>query len=310
MRYKKLSFLLVVSLVFFLSVSLILICAWFYYYFHDNKTAEIKLPVNDTTLHQKKYDSLQNLYTASIGTMDTLSAFGNDSVRADINNKLAEFYRLRNEVNALLQNKNNPDDLEAARMKIASLQQKIDELKARTLKVEYENKRLSAILQQLSSDLKVRQASPSRKTVPVSTVKPPVAKNVAPPLFVINDVKLTAWSVGEENERETTSSEKTTRFSGSFSAKSNVLQSAGNELFIVIIQPDGRVLQSTSWESGTFETREGKKIYSSKVVFDYNKAELIQLSFSVTADEFQKGSYKILIYQDGTIVGKGVKNLD
>jgi len=309
MRYKKLSFLLVVSLVFFLSVSLVLICAWFYYYFHDNKSAEIKIPVKDSISHQKKVDSLQNLYTASIGTVDTLSAFGNDSIRADINNKLAEFYKLRNEVNALLQNKGNPDDLESARIKIASLQQKIDELKARTLKVEYENKRLSALLQQLSSDLKVRQTS-ARKTVPVTAMKPAPAKTVAPPLFTISDVKLDAWSGDEGNEKETNSADQAIKISGSFSARSSVLQSSGNELFVVIIQPDGRVLQSTSWESGSFETHDGKKIYSTKVVFDYNKPELKQLSFSISADEFQKGEYRVMIYHNGIIVGRGAKVLN
>jgi hypothetical protein len=308
MRYKKLSFLLVVSLVFFLSVSLVLICAWFYYYFHDNKKAEIRIPLNDTISHQKKFDSLQNLYTASIGTLDTLSAYGNDSVRADINNKLAEFYRLRNEVNSLLQERSNPDKLETARLKITSLQQKIDELKARTMKVEYENKRLSSMLQQLSNELKTGEDA-TRRTPSGTFSKLPQDKPAVPPLLNISDVKISALSGSTEKVEETGSAEETERLSGTFTVRSNVHLSTNTELMIVVIQPDGRILQSTSWESGSFETREGKKIYSSKVLFDY-KGEQKQLSFSISADEFQKGEYKVFIYQNGVVIGKGSKTLN
>ena len=56
-------------------------------------------------------------------------------------------------------------------------------------------------------------------------------------------------------------------------------------------------------------TPEGKKIYSTKLRFDYTQGEAKQLLFSLTADKFQQGNYILNIYQNGKLIGKIVKTL-
>jgi hypothetical protein len=78
---------------------------------------------------------------------------------------------------------------------------------------------------------------------------------------------------------------------------------------VVVLQPDGQVLQKSAWESGTFETRDGKKIYSCKLRCDALQGEAKQLNFSLSADSYQKGNYTMHIYHNGVLIGRASKIL-
>ena len=104
-------------------------------------------------------------------------------------------------------------------------------------------------------------------------------------------------------------SEQTEKFLGSFIVKSNFNQSNSAEIIVVVLQPDGHVMQSSTWESGTFDTREGRKIYSSKLHFEYTNGEAKRLSFSLSADKYQKGEYVMQVYYNGMMIGKTFKTL-
>jgi hypothetical protein len=308
MSYRKLSALLIGSLVFLLVVSLVLICTWFYFFFRDKDTensSAAQLSTKDSILRSaQKNDSLQKLYTAGMGRVDTsLEALNQmpDSLKADFDSRLNEFYKLRNEIALLLKNKSADGDLELARQKIGLLQQKIDELKNRTSRVEDENKRLNAILQQLTQELKGKE----QKRLPAES-KPVVEKSGVAPVFLITDIKIQAMG----SNGETSQAKETEQISGSINLKN---QSAGNspaEIYVVVIQPDGKVLQGSAWETGSFETREGKKIYSSKIVFDYTKGESRKLNFSIRGEEFENGNYQVQVYQNGGIVARASKVLE
>ncbi len=305
MRYKKLSLLLVISLVFFLVVSLFLICTWFYYYFYDSKKETVQVPGVKTSVAPKSTEPIPKMYTASMGTFDsTETAEKGDSLQADFNSKLNEFYKLRNEVTSMVHNSTGPKDLELARQKIGSLQEKIEALRSRTVKIEYENKRLNALLLQLSNELKGQQPTVRHKSVNLPRAAP--VENIPAPVFTISDVNINAVSDKEPSDND---AEKSGKIEGSFTVRNNVSQEHGNELMVVVLQPDGKLLHSSDWESGSFETSEGKKLYSTRIVFDYNKGEAKKLSFFIVADELSKGEYVVQIYQHGVLVGKGSKTL-
>ena len=80
-------------------------------------------------------------------------------------------------------------------------------------------------------------------------------------------------------------------------------------MFVVILQPDGKLLKQSGWDSGSFETREGTKIYSCKLRFDCPKGENKSLNFSVPSSNFQKGMYSIQVYHKGVMVVRGNKSL-
>ena len=87
------------------------------------------------------------------------------------------------------------------------------------------------------------------------------------------------------------------------------IRTSNAEIMVVLVQPDGKVVKSSAWESGSFETPEGRRIYSCKVRFEYSKGEAKRLSFSVNADKCVKGNYTVQLYQNGVMIAKSSKTL-
>jgi hypothetical protein len=79
---------------------------------------------------------------------------------------------------------------------------------------------------------------------------------------------------------------------------------------VVVLRPDNKVLQTSAWESGRFETKEGTKIYSCKIKFEYTKGENKKLSFSLNSDKSQKGTYTLQVYYNGSMIGRMTKTLN
>ena len=97
----------------------------------------------------------------------------------------------------------------------------------------------------------------------------------------------------------------------SFAVKNNIADYENAEVYIVITQPDGKLLTSDVWESAsTIDTRsEGKKRYTRKIRFEYQKGETKQLLFSLNADEYEKGTYILQLYHNGYMIGQTSKTL-
>jgi hypothetical protein len=174
---------------------------------------------------------------------------------------------------------------------------KFDELKNRNLDVENENKRLNELLAQYINTPRQTDNNINRTTVAVE-------KNNSETTFTASELKLSA---NNENNTEVSDADAAEKFVGSFAVKNNTNLSNA-ELMVVVLQPDGRILKN-AWESGTFDTNEGKKVYSRKIKFDYTKGEVKHLNFSLDADNVQKGNYIMQLYNKGKIIGKAVKTV-
>ena len=76
------------------------------------------------------------------------------------------------------------------------------------------------------------------------------------------------------------------------------------EVVVVISDPAGKPLNTEVWDVGSFETKtEGRKVYTRKVRFEYNKGEAKQLIFSLEPNNFDKGTYKLSLYHNGIRIG-------
>ena len=258
---------------------------------------------------EKTRDTLQQMYNAAVSNVapDTTidSAFKNtDSTQVNqIDNKLSEYYKLKGEINTLLKDSSSSTaDLELARFKIKELQYKVDELKNRNVDVEKENKRLRALLEQMALN---NTTTPNNNTRPAAeNTERAVAENInsSSSVFSASELKL---STANNNDAEVANAEETEKFIGSLVVRNSLVQGMG-EVMLVLIQPDGKVLRN-AWESGSFDTDGGKKIYSRKIKFDYNKGESRRINFSVPADNIQKGAYTLQVYSNGKVIGKAVK---
>jgi hypothetical protein len=305
---KSLSLLLLSSVLFLLSI--ILLCTWGYQYYHQiqsDKTKIITTKAAPSVVPDATRDSLLKIYKVTLNTLDNrldTAWYYADSLKGNLDINLREFYTLRDEIATMLQDKTATVDLNLARRKIGELQQKVQLLRYRNSDVENENKKLKAILEQLSKktqgeEQNSRQAEKENKNL----------TDKLSAITTISTVNLSLSALANNDQDETSAAEQTEKLVGSFTVKNTGNNYSKCDIMIVVVQPDGQVLQKSAWESGSFETSEGKKIYSCKVRCETAKGESKKLNFSLTADNYQKGSYSMRIYHNGVMIGKMSKTL-
>jgi chromosome segregation ATPase len=305
---KSLSLLLLSSVLFLLSI--VLLCTWGYQYYHQIQEDKTKIQATKNalpTVSDGTRDSLLKIYQVTMQSLDNrldTAWYYADSLKGNLDINLKEFYRLRDEIATLLQTKSpNVADLELARKKISELQQKVTQLRYRNNDVETENARLKALLEQMSKES--QGVEDNSKLVEKENKDLATKINTFAQLSAAN-LNLVAMSNSDQDE--TNQAGQTEKLVGSFTVKSNM---AGKcDVFVVVVQPDGQVLQKSAWESGTFENINGaKRIYSCKLRCEISKGEPRQLNFSLTADKYYKGEYIFKVYHNGVMIGKVNKTL-
>jgi hypothetical protein len=304
MKDYKSILLIFVSLL-LLTVSLALLWTWGYNYGKKKYSPPTSVGVDSLGNKILTKDSLNQLYINALNNLNTLDLALSkaDSLKLDITFKLTEFNRLRDEIATLLSNPTDIEGLSQAQQKIGVLQSKVDDLRKQNLAIQKENKRLGILLDNLA------KAGDSGKDI-IADVKTINDQKLTPEkpnpagVLIISDLNMVGLTNDDINLTETDLSDNLNRFSGSFLVRNNLSQNAFGEVMVVIVQPNGKILQSSSWDSGTFETKEGRKIYTSKVKFDCNKGELKKIPFAVSADQYEKGNYQVLLYQNGNLITK------
>lgn len=301
------------SLLAMLSVGLV--GTWIYHLYDKTQYASQRKEIfikDSTAVAQAVQDSLQQLYSRSLRKLDQeldASKFGADSLRLTLETKLAEINRLRNEINTILKNRGaSAADMLTARQKITELQGLLEEMKGQKLTMEEEKQQLSATMTRLNGEINglqenVRKLGDENK---VLTDKMTLAS-----LFIASEIKLSPVMVKNDKEVETTQARKTSKLVISFTVQNNLTDYDGTDVFIIITQPDGKVLTPDVWESATpMTTHSGdRKNYTRKVRFEYFKGEAKQLTFSINADAYQSGAYSLQLYHKGHKIGQTSKTL-
>ena len=173
--------------------------------------------------------------------------------------------------------------------------------------MEDEQKRLNAVMAQLNGDIQGLQQNMKRLDEENKQLTEKI--NVAS-VFVASELRLASMMVKGTREEETSQAKKVKKFVISFLVQNNISQYNNAEVFVVVTGPDGEVMQSPVWESRTMDTKnEGKKEYTLKVRFDYEKGEQKRHIFSLDADKYQKGNYTMQVYHNGYMIGQTVKTL-
>ncbi len=312
MKDTRPSLLLAIAVI-LLILSLTLLGTWAYYS-HKNDTRVLSAAAGNTIPHgppipasPAAQDSLQYMYAATIRELDMQADSTQkniDSLKSHMDNKLIESSRLRSEISALMKSGGmSTDEVAMARQKILALQQKVEELKRINQGVDEENRRLKLLLANLTN-----QQQANNNGFATAQYKPSAeAATVTGEAVAVSELRLKAIQVNNEKEQETTDAQQAEKIVGSFIAKGN--GNTSGDLVVVVMQPDGRVLQNSTWDAGTFETREGKRVYSVKMRYDQSKNEARPYLFSISAERFQKGSYTMQIYQNGVMIARTVKTL-
>ena len=314
MKDTKSLLLLLVSLLLIL-VSFVLVWTWGYNYYSNNNDKNLNTKtasIDSALIANRLRDSLQKEYDATLQNLDLQldsTIFYSDSLKNQLDVKLAEFYRLRAEIVSLLKNTSTANNYAAVTQKINELQTKADDLKVKNQDVEKENKKLNEVLSQINNNNTGKVADKNVKNE--STVKSNNTEklNTVFSAFTVSDLRLAAIINTGEKETETTTAEKTDKLNGSFTVMNFNSQLTNAEMMVVVLKPDGFVLKGSGWDTGTFNTPEGKKVYSYKFNFNYSRGEAKRLLFSMRTGTLAKGNYILEVYHNGILISRTVKTL-
>jgi hypothetical protein len=311
MREDKYDILLNVSIVLLIVSATVLGISVYRTYLRDpeptktNAVAVVKPNLN------KERDSLQVVYRSAIKAIDT-NMLQDPKFNLDKESlaNLTDVDNLKNEIAALLKDQSSTADLASAKLKIEELQLKVALLQNRYLGVEADNKRLQALLNQLMTTNKGSQNGSSA----IAAIEKSKTEKINLNTNIVSALTATAgdlhlFTVAENNNKEfeTSYAEDAEKMIGTFSLN-NISDKTNTEIMVVVLQPDGRVVKNSVWESGTFETKEGKKVYSRKISFDAAQKDK-QINFSLTPDNFIKGEYTLQVWYNGRMIAKTFKTL-
>jgi len=295
-----------------LLVSVGLIGTWIYHLYdkshYSNHLAQVL--VKDTVATQEAVrDSLQKLFTDKTRELDTTKNL-TDSLRGSLDSTMSKIFDLRRQISGILKNRNATNaDLKRARELITEYQERIEEMKAQNADLETERTRLNGVLTELSDEVKGMQENINRITNENKQLTETIGEAST---FIASDVRLSVVTTKSgDRETEVTSARKADKIIFSFTLQNNIANTASYDVYVVIVQPDKKVLQTDVWGTDHFDTRtEGSKAYTTKVRFEYNKGERKKILYTIQPDNFLSGTYTMQIYQNGISLGETTKQLN
>ena len=293
-----------------------LITTWVYHLYDKSNYASRKREVfikDSTAVAEAVSDSLKRIFTQSLNLLSTEKS-GIDSVnntlKGELGQRIKDINKLRTDIGDILKKKNiTQSDLTEARNKIRELEQRIEEFRNENTSLANERKKLDGILAQLNGEMNSLQQSIQQLTV---ENKEMAQKINDASIFIASEIRFSAFNIRpEQKEIETSLYKKADKFIASFVVQNNVLDFPNAEVVIVITDPSGKTLNTEVWDSGSFDTKtEGKKAFTRKMKFEYNKAEAKRLIFTIQPDVFQKGIYMFSIYHNGIRIGESICRLN
>ena len=286
-----------------------LVITWVYHLYdkgqYANHTREVFVK-DSTAVAEAVADSLRKYYTR---TLDQLGVekieidSANNLLKGELGQKITVINNLRSEIGSILKRKNlTQADLTEAKTKIEDLQQRMEDLKTENTSLTDERTKLNGILAQLNGEMNSLQQNMQKVSAENRDL---VQKINDASVFIASEVKFAAVSVkADQKEAETTQQKKANKFVTSFNVQNNILDLQTAEVIVVITDPSGKSLNTEVWDVGSFDTKtEGKKIYTRKVKFEYNKGETKHLIFTLEPDNFEKGTYQLVLYHNGIRIG-------
>ncbi len=293
-----------------------LIGTWIYHLYDKTQYGKKRTEVfvkDSIAVAQGVRDSLQKMYSSTISTLDSKldsTRLNADSLKSQLNAKLAVIYKLKTEIDGILKNRvASPEELSVAQQKIGELQTLVDDLKTQKESMESEQQRLTNVMSLLSGEITGLQENMKRLGDENKALSEKV--NLAA-VFVASEIQFSPVTLKSEKEQESNQAKKISKLVISFTVQNNITQYDNADIFIVITQPDGSILKNDDvWEaSSTMTLHAGGKIpFTRKVRFEYPKGESKKLLFSINADEYLKGTYTLQIYHNGYMIGQVMKTL-
>lgn len=249
---------------------------------------------------------LQNSFDASLARLDSMSTV-NSGLESKLTEKNDEITKVKAEIRSILNKKNaTASELGRAKTLIASLNEKIASLEQDVARLTMENQTLSndkAVLTQekekLTQDLTATTVVKQELEKKVDVASTLNASNIViTPINVRNNGK----------EKVSTTAKRVDKFVVSFDVANRIAQPGKTDVYVLVIGPDGQAI-NTGTETFTIR-EEGEKAFTAKVPVELETAKTKNVEFAfIPKSTFKQGNYKIMIYQNGFLIGQGTREL-
>jgi peptidoglycan hydrolase CwlO-like protein len=290
-----------------------------YFIWSSQKEEKAKDQKQDEALAQQsqKTNDVEGLYQAALARLDSVSVQGAEK-DAQIAERNGTINNLKAEISGLLAEKSRNGKLTAQqeatlRAKIDALNREIDGFKARIQELEQANKVLTEenTVVKTERDQVKSELSTTQENLAKTTDEKKALENTVDVGATLSASGFAIAGINEKRggkEKETSTAKRVDKLRISFGLDANRITTSGKkEVFVCITSPDGQPVTVEALGSGRFRTREdGDKFYTNKIDVDYVQGQKKFISFDWKQNsDFQRGDYKVEVYQNGFKIGEG-----
>ena len=291
----------------FLAVALL--GTWTYLLLNKNKTdKEIQQKTEEGAHYFSQRDSVQLLYDFALKNYDSVTIANND-LQGKLTGKQSEISKLKGEINSILKKKNaTTEELNIAKAKIAELNDKLTALETEVTRLTGENQVLTSANTQLTTEKQNLETN----LISTQTEKKALEETVdVGSTFSASNIQINAVNEKRSGkEKETSSAKRVDKLVVSFDIENRITKSGPADMYIMVTAPDGKVISNETTGGGTLTTRlDGDQTFTSKVPVNYEQGKRQNVQLPLYQEKFQKGDYKIQVYQNGFKIGEGVRTL-
>jgi myosin heavy subunit len=285
---------------------------WVYHLYDKSyySNHQVKVMVKDSLTTQEAIkDSLQRLFNEKTYELDTTKMM-TDSLKGTLDSTWAKILELRKQIGDILKNRNaTRTDLKKARDLIVEYKEKVEEMRAQNSDLETERTRLNGMLSQLNNEMKGLQDNIQKITEENKELTETINQAST---FIASDMRLSVVTTKTGNkETEASTAKKADKLIFSFTLQNNITKSSFYDVYVVIVQPGNKVLQTDVWGADYFISKtEGTKAYTAKIHFEYTRGEKKKIIYTLQPDNFLSGTYVMQVYQNGISLGETTKLLN
>ena len=288
-------------------LAIVLVASWAYFFYARNEANNvIAMKEADYATLDSSKNVIQKEYDDAMIRLEQMTAT-NSSLDSLVKSRDEELNQLKSKFKGLVNKQNaTSSDLAAAKKLVGDLNGKIDEYIKEIGRLQKENKQLTTDKENLTTENKTLSTN-----LAVTESAKKEAENKVDVGSTLNASSFTIKAINEKSsgkERETASSKKADKLRIAFNLDANRISTSGTkQLYIVAKDPTGNTIKEQALASGSLATREdGQVAYTTRLDIDYKQGETKYVSFDLRQGEkYSKGTYSIVVYQNGFKIGEG-----
>ena len=278
-----------------------------YLVYDKNKTGQaIKQQETKISVIAEEKSNLQTSFDASLARLDSMTTV-NNGLQDQLEKRKIDIAKIKLDIRSILNNKNSTAaELLKAKDLIASLNFKITGLEQDIARLTEENKTLTNDKVVLTQQKEKLNNDLEKTTVAKKDLEKKV--DVASTLNVSNIIITPINIKSSGKEKVSTTAKRVDKLVISFDVDNRIAPTGTTDVYVLVIGPDGKLI-NTGTE--TFTSRdEGDKSFTARLPVEIETAKKKNVEFAfVPGTAFQQGSYRILIYQNGFLIGQGTREL-